>query len=192
MNGASGPSSRRVRRHARWRARSSCSRSRPSRGSPSSRSRRPAGRGGAAKPPLREVGADPASGGQLSVKEGRFGLYVTDGETNASLRGGESVETLTLDRAVELLAERRAKGPAAKPRAAACALLTQNVYKASHNVNGPPAKLWARARQPSGPDGILPAETPFGLLGKARSRGSFSGSTRKYPLESEPTSDTRR
>ncbi len=70
---------------------------------------------GAAKPPLRELGADPASGRAVVVKEGRFGRYVTDGETNASLRGGETVEALTLDRAVELLAERRARGPAAKP-----------------------------------------------------------------------------
>jgi DNA topoisomerase-1 len=70
---------------------------------------------GTAKPPLRELGPDPASGRPIVVKDGRFGRYVTDGETNASLRGGESVETLTLDRAVELLAERRAKGPAAKP-----------------------------------------------------------------------------
>jgi DNA topoisomerase-1 len=70
---------------------------------------------GAAKPPLRELGTDPASGRPIVVKEGRFGRYVTDGETNASLRGGETVETLTLDRAAELLAERRARGPAAKP-----------------------------------------------------------------------------
>ncbi|HZQ04336.1 MAG TPA: topoisomerase C-terminal repeat-containing protein, partial [Gaiellaceae bacterium] len=70
---------------------------------------------GAAKPPLRDLGPDPASGRSIVVKEGRFGRYVTDGETNASLRGGESVETLTIDRAVELLAERRAKGPAKKP-----------------------------------------------------------------------------
>ena len=70
---------------------------------------------GAAKPPLRELGADPASGRPIVVKEGRFGRYVTDGETNASLRGGETVEALTLDRAAELLAERRARGPAAKP-----------------------------------------------------------------------------
>jgi DNA topoisomerase-1 len=67
---------------------------------------------GAAKPPLRELGQDPASGRSIVVKEGRFGRYVTDGETNAGLRGGESVESLTLDRAVELLAERRARGPA--------------------------------------------------------------------------------
>ena len=70
---------------------------------------------GAAKPPLRELGADVSSGRPIVVKEGRFGPYVTDGETNASLRGGETVEGLTLDRAVELLAERRAKGPAARP-----------------------------------------------------------------------------
>jgi DNA topoisomerase-1 len=70
---------------------------------------------GAAKPPLRDLGPDPASGRSIVVKEGRFGRYVTDGETNASLRGGESVEALTLARAVELLAERRAKGPARRP-----------------------------------------------------------------------------
>jgi DNA topoisomerase-1 len=71
---------------------------------------------GGAKPPLRELGADPASGRAIVVKEGRFGQYVTDGETNASLRGGETVESLTLDRAVELLAERRARGPVTRPR----------------------------------------------------------------------------
>ena len=66
---------------------------------------------GGAKPPLRELGSDPASGRPIVVKEGRFGRYVTDGETNASLRGGETAESLTLDRAVELLADRRARGP---------------------------------------------------------------------------------
>ena len=71
---------------------------------------------GAAKPPLRDLGADPASGRPILVKEGRFGRYVTDGETNASLRGGETVDSLTLDRAVELLTERRARGPGARPQ----------------------------------------------------------------------------
>jgi DNA topoisomerase-1 len=69
---------------------------------------------GAPKPPLAELGPDPSSGRPLIVKEGRFGPYVTDGETNASLRAGDSAESLSLDRAVELLAERRAKGPAKK------------------------------------------------------------------------------
>ncbi|HET9244147.1 MAG TPA: type I DNA topoisomerase [Gaiella sp.] len=70
---------------------------------------------GAPKPPLRELGPDPQSGKPLVVKDGRFGPYVTDGATNASLRRGDDVEGLTLERALELLAERRAKG-ASEPR----------------------------------------------------------------------------
>jgi DNA topoisomerase-1 len=66
----------------------------------------------AATKPLRELGTDPAGGKEIVLKEGRFGPYVTDGETNASLRKGDDMETVTLDRALELLAERRAKGPA--------------------------------------------------------------------------------
>jgi DNA topoisomerase-1 len=64
---------------------------------------------GAPKPPLKELGADPGTGRPIVAKDGRFGPYVTDGETNASLRKGDSVDALTLERAVELLAERRAK-----------------------------------------------------------------------------------
>jgi DNA topoisomerase I len=71
---------------------------------------------GAPKQPLRELGQDPSSGRQVVLKDGRFGPYVTDGETNASLRGGDAVESLTLERGVELLADRRSKGPAAKRR----------------------------------------------------------------------------
>jgi DNA topoisomerase I len=66
----------------------------------------------AATKPLRELGTDPVGGKEIVLKEGRFGPYVTDGETNASLRKGDDPETVTLDRAVELLTERRAKGPA--------------------------------------------------------------------------------
>ena len=69
---------------------------------------------GQAKPPLKDLGADPGTGRPIVVKEGRFGPYVTDGETNASLRRGDEPEGLTMDRALELLAERRAKGPAPK------------------------------------------------------------------------------
>jgi DNA topoisomerase I len=75
----------------------------------------PKTRGRVAAPPLRELGEDPASGKPIVIREGRFGPYVTDGETNASLRKGDEVETVTPQRAVELLAERRAAGPA-KPR----------------------------------------------------------------------------
>jgi DNA topoisomerase-1 len=66
----------------------------------------------AATKPLRELGTDPVGGKEIVLKEGRFGPYVTDGETNASLRKGDDPEAVTLDRAVELLAERRVKGPA--------------------------------------------------------------------------------
>ena len=77
------------------------------------------GRQAAAKPPLRELAADPVTAKPMVVKEGRFGPYVTDGEgVNASLRKGDSVETLTDERAAELLAEKRAKGPAT-PRSGA-------------------------------------------------------------------------
>jgi DNA topoisomerase-1 len=69
-------------------------------------------------PPLREVGADPVSGKPIVVKEGRFGPYVTDGETNASLRKDDVVEEITIERAAELLADRRARGPAPKKRTA--------------------------------------------------------------------------
>jgi DNA topoisomerase I len=69
-----------------------------------------------AAPPLKELGADPSSGKPIVLKEGRFGPYVTDGETNASLRKEDSVEEITPARAAELLGERRARGPS-KPRA---------------------------------------------------------------------------
>ncbi|KUL35623.1 DNA topoisomerase I [Streptomyces sp. NRRL F-4489] len=68
----------------------------------------------AAKPPLKELGTDPVSGKPVVVKDGRFGAYVTDGETNATLRRDDDVETITPERGYELLAEKRAKGPAKK------------------------------------------------------------------------------
>jgi DNA topoisomerase-1 len=72
----------------------------------------------AAKPPLKDLGADPASGRPMIIKEGRFGPYVTDGEINATLRRGDDIETITSERAAELLAEKRAKGPTPKKRPA--------------------------------------------------------------------------
>ena len=68
----------------------------------------------AAAPPLKELGEDPDSKKPVVVKDGRFGPYVTDGETNATLRKDDSVEGITPARAFELLAEKRAKGPAKK------------------------------------------------------------------------------
>ena len=74
-------------------------------------------RGQTVKAPLRQMGEDPVSGKAMVVKDGRFGPYVTDGETNASLRKGDEVETLTDERASELLADRRERGPAKKKAA---------------------------------------------------------------------------
>ena len=73
-------------------------------------------RTGAAAPPLRELGDDPATGKPMVVKDGRFGPYVTDGETNASLRKGDEVASISVQRAAELLADRRAAAPATRRR----------------------------------------------------------------------------
>jgi DNA topoisomerase-1 len=75
------------------------------------------GRGQAAGP-LRELGTDPETSLPVVLREGRFGPYVTDGTTNASLRRGDEIETVTIERAAELLAERRAAGPSTKKRGA--------------------------------------------------------------------------
>ena len=73
-------------------------------------------RTGAAAPPLRELGEDPATGKPMVIKDGRFGPYVTDGETNASLRKGDEVASISVQRAAELLADRRAAAPATRRR----------------------------------------------------------------------------
>ncbi|KKW62696.1 type I DNA topoisomerase [Mycolicibacterium elephantis] len=80
----------------------------------------PKRRGGqrASAPPLRELGNDPATGKPMVIKDGRFGPYVTDGETNASLRKGDDVLSITDERAAELLADRRARGPVKRKKAA--------------------------------------------------------------------------
>jgi DNA topoisomerase-1 len=75
-------------------------------------------RRGVAKPPLKELGVDPGTEKQVIIKDGRFGMYVTDGETNATLRRGDTLEAMTLERGLELLAGRRAweaeNGPSPK------------------------------------------------------------------------------
>ena len=68
----------------------------------------------AARGPLRELGEDPATGKPVVIKDGRFGPYFTDGEINVTLRRGDDPATVTPERAFELLAEKRAKGPTKK------------------------------------------------------------------------------
>ena len=90
------------------------------------------GRGArAAAPPLRELGADPASGKPMVIKDGRFGPYVTDGETNASLRKGDEVAAITVERAAELLADRRVAPPVARRRTATAKKATTTTKKAT-------------------------------------------------------------
>ena len=72
----------------------------------------------AAAAPLKELGEDPVSGKPVVVKDGRFGPYVTDGDTNATLRKDDDPESITPERGFELLAEKRAKGPTTRKRTA--------------------------------------------------------------------------
>jgi DNA topoisomerase-1 len=74
--------------------------------------------GRAAAAPAVEVGTDPATGAKILLRQGRFGPYVTDGTINASLRKGDDASQLTLERAAELLAEKRAAGPSTRGRSA--------------------------------------------------------------------------
>ncbi len=100
-------------------------------------------RRGVAKPPVKELGIDPTTQKPLIIKDGRFGMYVTDGETNATLRRGDTAEAMTLERGLELLAGRRAweaeNGPSPKKsrkkaatkakKGDAAPTLTKNVVK---------------------------------------------------------------
>nr|WP_245997876.1 type I DNA topoisomerase [Nocardia pseudobrasiliensis] len=101
------------------------------------------GRQASSAAPLRELGADPATGKPMVIKDGRFGPYVTDGETNASLRKGDEVESITDERAAELLADRRAKAPVkktAKKAAKKTAAKKTTAKKAAKSAEKAPAK----------------------------------------------------
>jgi DNA topoisomerase-1 len=105
----------------------------------------------AAAPPLRELGEDTASSKPIVLREGRFGPYVTDGETNASLRKGDAPESVTLQRAIELLAERRAAAPAPKRRT--------TTASRSGTARTTPGKA-TRASSAKKADGAKPAPKP--------------------------------
>jgi DNA topoisomerase-1 len=113
----------------------------------------------AATPPLRELGADPASGKPMVIKDGRWGPYVTDGETNASLRKGDAVESITPQRGAELLAERRVAAPPAPRR------------KASPAGSARKASPAGSARKAS-PAGSARKASPPGAARKTRARPS--------------------
>ena len=105
----------------------------------------------AAAPPLRELGPDPVSGKPMVVKSGRYGPYVTDGETNASLREreGDTVEDLTDERAAELLQIRREAGPAKKRGAKKAAKKKATAKKAAAKKKAPAKKAAAKKKAPA-------------------------------------------
>jgi DNA topoisomerase I len=100
----------------------------------------------AAAPPLREMGNDPVTEKPLVIKDGRFGPYVTDGEFNASLRRGQTPEELTLEQASEMLAEKRAKGPAPRKNATAAKKAPAKKAAAGADADSMPAKKAAAAK----------------------------------------------
>ena len=107
-------------------------------------------RGRTAAAPLRELGTDPSTNLPVVVKEGRFGPYVTDGTTNASLRKGDTVEAIDMERASELLAERRAAGPSTRKKKAAKKKAPAKKKAAAKKA---PAKKTAAAKKTAGQEG---------------------------------------
>ncbi len=99
--------------------------------------------------PLREIGNDPATGSPITLREGRFGPYVTDGTTNASLRKGDNPESVTLERAAELLADRRAAPPAAKRTARKAASPRAAASTRERSTSTPAAKKAAAKKAPA-------------------------------------------
>ncbi len=108
-------------------------------------------RGQVAKPPLKDLGPDPDSERKIVVKDGRFGPYVTDGETNASLRKGDVVEELTMERALELLADRRAAAPTKKKASARKAPAKKAGAKKAAAKKTPAKKKAAAKKSPASP-----------------------------------------
>ena len=125
-------------------------------------------RGAASAPPLKELGNDPVSERPVVLKEGRFGPYVTDGEVNASLRRDDDPETITPDRAYELLADRRARGPVKKtakraPKKAAKKVPAKKAAKkapAKKAAKKAPAKKTAAKAAPSLSTAAIMAASP--------------------------------
>ncbi len=145
----------------------------------------PARRGrGAAATPLRDLGPDPESGTSILLREGRFGPYVTDGTTNASLRKGDTVEGITSERAIELLADRRAAGPRPARGRGAAKKAGAPVKKASGTVKkaGAPVKKASGRTKKSG----APVKKTGGTVKKT------TGSAETGPAESRPAAPAKR
>jgi DNA topoisomerase I len=111
----------------------------------------------AAAPPLREMGPDPITERPMVIKDGRFGPYVTDGEFNASLRRGQTPEELTVEQASEMLAEKRAKGPAPRKKAAA---KKAPAKRAAESADAPAKKATAAKKKTAAKKAVAKKATP--------------------------------
>ncbi|MEY2847540.1 MAG: hypothetical protein RI885_205, partial [Actinomycetota bacterium] len=89
---------------------------------------------------LKEFDADPVSGKPIRIKDGRFGAYVTDGETNVTIPRGETIDEIDFDRAVQMIADKRAKGPAPKKTAARKAPAKKTAAAKAPAAKAPAAK----------------------------------------------------
>ncbi|MDR1393383.1 MAG: type I DNA topoisomerase [Bifidobacteriaceae bacterium] len=138
-------------------------------------------RGRASAAPLRELGADPVSGRPVVIKDGNWGPYVTDGETNATLRKGDDPATVELARAAELLAEKRLRGPA-KPRRSTSA---RSSAKKTTAVTGSTAKKAAASKTTAS----KPAASKTAAAKTTTSRASTAKAAPKAasaPIEAPP------
>jgi DNA topoisomerase-1 len=115
-------------------------------------------RRGVAKPPLKDLGVDPETKKPIIIKDGRFGMYVTDGETNATLRRGDTVEAMTIERALELLAGRRA-------------------WEVANESEGAPKKSKAKRSKKTAP--TLTEKTIKDAGSKRKAKKSASGKSKK-------------
>jgi DNA topoisomerase-1 len=116
-------------------------------------------RGQKSAEPLKELGNDPDTDKPIVVKDGRFGPYVTDGEYNASLRKGDDVEEITLERAQELLADRRAKGPAKKKATKKKATKKKATKKKATKKKSPTKKKATKKKSPAKRKSPAPKDT---------------------------------
>ena len=140
---------------------------------------------GVAKPPLKELGPDPVSGKAMVVKEGRFGPYVTDGETNASLRKGDDVDELTDERAAELLADRRARDPKPVKRGAKKA----PAKKAAAKKTGAAAKKAAAGDAPAAKTVAKKTAKKSAAKKTAKKTAAKKTAAKKTAAKQTPTAD---
>ena len=146
---------------------------------------------GAAAAPLRELGIDPVTGQPILLREGRFGPYVTDGTTNASLRKGDTVEALATDRAIELLGDRRAAPPRAPRRAAAKkAGGASKKATTAAKTGGSAAKKAARTTKKAGSHKASSTSNDASAPAKAAPQRTESSGTTKKAARSTRTAST--